>query len=58
MTQTGKRLSIAVVGTLTRDTTVYVDGTRTENLGGTHYTVRTLVSLFASAARIVPVGCS
>lgn len=56
MTQTGKRLSIAVVGTLTRDTTVYVDGTRTENFGGTHYTVRTLVSLFAGAARIVPVA--
>jgi len=51
-----KPASIAVVGTLTRDTTVYADGTRTENFGGTHYSVRTLVSLLDGSARIVPVA--
>jgi sugar/nucleoside kinase (ribokinase family) len=48
--------SIAVLGTLTRDTTVYADGSRSENLGGTHYSILTLAHLFQGRARIVPVA--
>lgn len=48
--------SIAVLGTLTRDTTIYADGSRSENLGGTHYALLTLAHLFGGSARIVPVA--
>ena len=48
--------AIAVLGTLTRDTTVYADGSRSENLGGTHYSVLTLAHLFQGRARILPVA--
>lgn len=48
--------SIAVLGTLTRDTTTYADGSRSENLGGTHYALLTLAHLFDGAARIVPIA--
>ena len=48
--------SIAVLGTLTRDTTVYADGARSENLGGTHYSILTLAHLFEGRARILPVA--
>lgn len=48
--------SIAVLGTLTRDTTVYADGSRSENLGGTHYSILTLAHLFQGRARILPVA--
>lgn len=47
---------IAVLGTLTRDTTVYADGTCTENLGGLLYTLTTLAVLFDGKARIRPVA--
>lgn len=47
---------IAVLGTLTRDTTVYVDGSRSENLGGTHYALLALAHLFEGRARIVPIA--
>lgn len=47
---------IAVLGTLTRDTTVYADGSRTENLGGLLYTLTTLAALFDGQARIRPVA--
>lgn len=50
------RPSIAVLGTLTRDTTTYADGSRTENLGGLLYTLATLVHLFDGSARILPVA--
>lgn len=45
-----------MLGTLTRDTTTYADGRRTENLGGLLYTLSTLVHLFQGAARILPVA--
>ena len=48
--------SIAVLGTLTRDTTVYADGSRSENLGGTHYALLTLAHLFDGRARVVPIA--
>src|SRR5262245_4044589 len=48
--------TIAVLGTLTRDTTIYADGSRTENLGGLVYTLSTLAHLFAGGARILPVA--
>lgn len=48
--------SVAVLGTLTRDTTIYADGRRTENLGGLLYTLSTLVHLFQGTARILPVA--
>lgn len=48
--------TVAVVGTLTRDTTVYVDGSRSENLGGTHYSLLSLAALFRGGARILPVA--
>src|SRR5262245_43296364 len=48
--------TIAVLGTLTRDTTVYADGTRTENLGGLLYTLATLAHLFEGGATILPVA--
>jgi sugar/nucleoside kinase (ribokinase family) len=48
--------SIAVLGTLTRDTTAYADGTRSENLGGLFYTLLTLAHLFEGRARILPVA--
>jgi sugar/nucleoside kinase (ribokinase family) len=51
-----RRPTIAVLGTLTRDTTVYADGSRSENLGGLFYTLRTLAYLFDGAARIWPVA--
>jgi sugar/nucleoside kinase (ribokinase family) len=51
-----ERPSIAVLGTLTRDTTTYADGSRTENLGGLLYTLATLVHLFDGGARILPVA--
>ena len=47
---------IAVLGTLTRDTTVYPDGSRSENLGGLHWALLTLAHLFEARARIVPVA--
>jgi sugar/nucleoside kinase (ribokinase family) len=47
---------IAVLGTLTRDTTVYADGSRSDNLGGTHYALLTLAHLFDGRARIVPIA--
>ena len=47
---------IAVLGTLTRDTTVYADGSRTENLGGLLYTLTTLAALFEGQACIRPVA--
>jgi len=47
---------IAVLGTLTRDTTVYADGSRSENLGGTHYTLLTLAHLLQGSMRILPVA--
>jgi sugar/nucleoside kinase (ribokinase family) len=50
------RPDIAVLGTLTRDTTVYADGSRTENLGGLLYTLTALAALFAGSARIRPVA--
>jgi sugar/nucleoside kinase (ribokinase family) len=50
------RPTIAVLGTLTRDTTTYADGRRTENLGGLVYTLSTLAHLFAGGARILPVA--
>ncbi len=56
MSDATRRPSIAVLGTLTRDTTVYADGSRSENLGGTHYALLTLASLFEGRARIVPVA--
>jgi len=48
--------TIAVLGTLTRDTTTYADGSQSENLGGLLYTLSTLAHLFAGAARILPVA--
>lgn len=48
--------TIAVFGTLTRDTTVYADGTQSENLGGLVYTLSTLAALFDGTARILPVA--
>ena len=48
--------SVAVLGTLTRDTTIYADGSRSENLGGTHYAVLTLAHLFNGRARVVPIA--
>jgi sugar/nucleoside kinase (ribokinase family) len=51
-----ERPTIAVLGTLTRDTTTYADGTQSENLGGLLYTLSTLAHLFAGAARILPVA--
>ena len=47
--------SVAVLGTLTHDTTVYPDGSRSENLGGLHYALLTLAHLFEGRARIQPV---
>jgi sugar/nucleoside kinase (ribokinase family) len=43
---------LAILGTLTRDTTVYADGSRSENLGGLFYTIATLAHLFDGAARL------
>lgn len=51
-----RRKSIAVLGTFTRDTTVYLDGSRSENLGGLLYTVLTLGSLLDGRLRILPVA--
>jgi sugar/nucleoside kinase (ribokinase family) len=48
--------TVAVVGTLTRDTTLYADGSRSENLGGTHYSLLTLAHLFSGRARILPLA--
>ena len=48
--------TIAVLGTMTRDTTVYMDGTRSENLGGLFYTLFTLAHLLAGRSRILPVA--
>ena len=45
-----------MLGTLTRDTTIYADGTRTENLGGLVYTLSTLAHLFEGRARILPIA--
>lgn len=56
MTPSKRTPSIAVVGTLTRDTTVYADGSRSENLGGTHYALLTLSNLFDGHTRIVPIA--
>ncbi len=56
MSTTNSPASIAVLGTLTRDTTTYANGTRSENLGGTHYALLTLAHLFAGKARIVPIA--
>jgi len=56
MTPTHRAHSIAVLGTLTRDTTTYADGSRSENLGGTHYALLTLAHLFEGRARIVPIA--
>ncbi len=53
---TQPRQTIAVLGTLTRDTTVYADGRRTENLGGLLYTLSTLAHLSAGKIRILPVA--
>lgn len=50
------RPTIAVLGTLTRDTTIYADGTHSENLGGLVYTLSTLAALFAGRARIRAVA--
>ncbi len=47
---------IAVLGTLTRDTTVYADGSRSENLGGTHYTLLALAHLLRGSVRVLPVA--
>lgn len=47
---------IAVFGTLNRDTTVYADGNRTENLGGLVYTLATLAALGAGGLCILPVA--
>lgn len=47
---------IAVLGTLTRDTTTYADGSRSENLGGLFYTLLTLAHLFDGRAGILPVA--
>jgi len=44
--------SVAILGTLTRDTTVYADGSRSENLGGLFYSVTTFAHLFAGEARL------
>lgn len=49
-------ITIAVLGTLTRDTTVYADGSHSENLGGTHYSILTLAHLFQGRARILPLA--
>jgi len=46
------RPSLAILGTLTRDTTVYADGSRSENLGGLFYSLATLAHLFAGTARL------
>lgn len=48
--------TIAVFGTLNRDTTTYADGTRSENLGGLVYTLATLAALGAGRLRILPVA--
>jgi len=48
--------TIAALGTMTRDTTVYADGSRSENLGGLLYTLLTLTHLFEGRARILPVA--
>jgi len=53
---TKRTRSIAVLGTLTRDTTAYADGSRSENLGGIHYSILTLAHLFAGRAQIIPVA--
>jgi sugar/nucleoside kinase (ribokinase family) len=51
-----RRPTIAVVGTLTLDTTTYADGARSENLGGLVYTLSALAALFEGGARILPVA--
>jgi sugar/nucleoside kinase (ribokinase family) len=48
--------TVAVLGTMTRDTTVYADGSHSENLGGLFYTLFTLAHLFRGRARILPVA--
>jgi sugar/nucleoside kinase (ribokinase family) len=48
--------TIAVLGTLTRDTTTYANGVVSENLGGLVYSLSTLAALFAGQARILPVA--
>ena len=48
--------TIAVLGTMTRDTTVYADGSRSENLGGLIYSLTALAYLFAGRARIRAVA--
>jgi sugar/nucleoside kinase (ribokinase family) len=51
-----ERPTIAVLGTMTRDTTVYADGSRSENLGGLLYSLTALAYLFAGRARIRAVA--
>jgi len=51
-----RRPVLAVLGTLTRDTTVYADGSRSENLGGLFYSIATLVHLFEGGAKLRAVA--